>query len=68
VPPRVFVKGVLILNAYLVPLAFISLYTVYRGSVSGDRGLLAAGMVAALAAPLLAYVLARATLERAGSP
>lgn len=55
---HLFITGLIIFNMYLVPIAAIAIYTAYKGKTSDDNLLLVAGVVLAILAPLLAYLLA----------
>jgi threonine/homoserine efflux transporter RhtA len=58
-----FITGLIIFNIYLVPIAAIAIYTAYKGKTSNDNLLLVAGIVLAILAPLLAYLLAMISMR-----
>jgi hypothetical protein len=61
---KLFVKGVAILNLFLVPIAGLGLYMAYIGKHSNEPGLLVAGTVVTVLSPLLGYLAAKPFAER----
>jgi hypothetical protein len=59
-----FLRGLLVLNALLAPIAGLGLYMTYLGKRSGNGSLLAIGIVMTVLSPLLAYAAARPLLRR----
>lgn len=59
-----FLKGVALLNAILVPIAALGIYLVYYGKNNGSTGVLAAGLAVTLLSPLIAYIAAKPLLPR----
>lgn len=57
------IKGLIILNIYLVPLAAVAIYTTYRARASDSRLLLLLGILLTIASPLIASLLALATMK-----
>jgi hypothetical protein len=63
-PETLFVKGFLLLNTILIPIAAVGIYITYKGKKLGDSMLLTVGVTVTVAAPLMAAVLAYALANR----
>lgn len=59
-----FLKGVALLNAILVPIAALGIYLVHYGKNNGSTTMLAAGLAVTILSPILAYVAAKPLLPR----
>ncbi len=58
-----FMRGLVIFNVYLVPIAAIAIYTAYRGKTNSNTLLLFAGVILVILAPLLAYLLTMISMQ-----
>ncbi len=61
---RRFLKGVIVLNAVLAPIAAAGLYLAYLGKHGGSTSLLVVGIALTIVSPLLAYAIAAPLAER----
>jgi len=71
-PPRndskgLFIKGIIILNIFLIPMAFLGLYLAYIGRRGGSLSLLVIGVAIVLVSPLLAYLVSIPIVKRLAS-
>jgi len=57
-------KGMLIVNAFMAPIAALGLYMALLGRREGDTALLAAGAVLAVLSPVLGYLAALPLIKR----
>ncbi len=61
---HLLLKGMLVVNAFLVPIAVIGLYLALLGRREGDTALLALGATLAVLSPVLGYLAALPIIKR----